>query len=231
MADRKALEELETWLHEIDPNSDPSHVPVNVKLGKLVNGGSFAGFELNVGPWWVTGKARIADGQLAIFELSIAPSPFELQSDRQMVSPASGVTSSVMREIPIGAILASIRRELMALPEIGKLGEKLGYPIRSSVEAAKAFGVDGNTKVGPGRKPQSDEELHEFALMALRLQSEDVKSLRRSLADELGMPADTVRDWMRRARDRGFLASVSQGQRGVMPGPRLLVEGSGVGDD
>ena len=43
-----------------------------------------------------------------------------------------------------------------------------------------------------------------------------------AMAEEFDVPIGTVRTWIRRAREEGWLTSGQQGRAGAAPGPRLL---------
>lgn len=73
-----------------------------------------------------------------------------------------------------------------------------------------------------GRQPMSDDFLRSLAVAYLRetTHGKPPGALKR-LATEFDRPEETVRTWLARARERGWLGPSRKGRRGAEPGPRL----------
>src|SRR5262249_27537687 len=71
------------------------------------------------------------------------------------------------------------------------------------------------------RTHYGDQHYRQVAEVALGHQQRGHAPLRDTLAKEFNCKPETVRDWLRRARELGWLATTGPGRRGVEPGPRL----------
>lgn len=116
------------------------------------------------------------------------------------------VTSSALRQLPTGDIIATAMRS-DALP-----------PYEHAVEP-----VPREEKRQPGRQPLTDELLVE---VATRYLAETGPSKPRGavqrLAEQMGKPPATISRWLMRARADGWLGPAVPGREGGEAGPRLI---------
>lgn len=127
-------------------------------------------------------------------------------------SPASepvGLTHQLLRKVPLGKILAVARAR---------------FAQNESAHLRLAGGPSAGT-LPPGRVQVTDELLRQVASAYLEetRPGKDRAVLQR-LADRFQRPKGTVRTWLGRAREEGWLGPGVQGRPGAEPGPRLLDE-------
>lgn len=132
-------------------------------------------------------------------------------------TPAGGVTANLLRELsPSNAAVAASQHT----PTPGSFEELQSRWARRDLAES---GLEPEPRRGPGRPRVSDFELAEVAVAYLDELKRGRGVLGR-LAERLGLAtADTARDRVRMARDRGFLGPAPKsGRRGGVAGPRLL---------
>ena len=101
-----------------------------------------------------------------------------------------------------------------------------GFATRGEAEAALDRLQD--TLNPRGRPPRTDEEHRRIALIYLAKIAERAESKRTTrgivseIAVEESIPRNTLKSWLREARQRGFLNGSTPGRAGAIPGPRLL---------
>lgn len=170
------------------------------------------------GAWEVSGVVRIVDGQLIITELKIEPSRF-VEHDAESVRtrqpgewPAAGVTAATLRSIKIGEVLPAIRREL----------DRATSAPKSSVEQKWAEAA-AKVELKRGRVGYPDAHYRRIAAMYLDLAERgETNGIVARIAKEGGWVEATVRDWIRRAEDRGYLMPATRGRGGTRrKGPRF----------
>jgi hypothetical protein len=188
----------------------------------------------------VAGVAHMLDGMLCLTELCVwispenEPAPGSREAGwgaTNLRSPRAGDRITVKRlyDLRLGVLIDRVRAELLARDVFDRLAPKLGFAVDPKLRAhdrrvARAL----RRGVKPGGRPRlSDAHLRNVAETALRFQAHGVRSVRRTLADHFVVEEDTVRDWLRRCRDTGWLAPTSQGVRTVYPGERLLAAWKG----
>lgn len=138
----------------------------------------------------------------------------------------SGVSTSTLRQIPLGEILASAERALASrdwttegvsiIPGPTLHGDDIPQDTRRLLEATNAL-AEGPRR---GRPPLDDDLLAEVAHAYLE-EATSGRGLIRRLAHRFDRPEPTVRDWVAAARKRGFLSPATPGRRGGTPGERL----------
>lgn len=143
-------------------------------------------------------------------------------------APFPGITTSLLRRIPLGEIVAVAQAELAGsdwrqegirvLPGPPVAADDLPEPTLAALETAESLAAPARR----GRPMLSDEHLAQVAYRYLAEASSGPGLIRR-LAVEFDRPEPTVKDWIRQARRRGFLSPATSGRRGAAPGPRLPV--------
>jgi hypothetical protein len=217
-----------------EPRLDPRHVPVEVEVDWIPDPkGSGrqdlrADFHALFPGLTISGHARLIDGVLVLTRLLLEVSPIDENAepdDQRTRPPRPGdcITPDTLRRVPVGRLLESVRREILAQEVFDRLAPDLGVRVaeerrRRRRRAARAVG--GKT-LRRGRRQLGDEHFRHVAEVALKLQRDGNRSLRRALAEGLRISEETARDWTRRARELGWLERTRPGTRGVMPGPRL----------
>jgi hypothetical protein len=174
--------------------------------------------------WDVLGVARVIDGQVRMAELTVRPSMFVTSEDfehsirdrRPDEYPPAGVTSDVLRDVKVGKLLESLRRELagVSVTELTDVERKWAAAAAEAVELKR------------GRDGYPDEHFRRIALSYLKLRNDGLTNgIAAALAEQEDRPAATVRDWIREAERRGFLTAASKGRGGTRTaGPSLTDE-------
>ena len=198
-----------------------------------------AEYRTQLGDWIVNGSLQIIDGQLAIGSLNVGLSADVVDARRRRRprrlderSPA-GVTTSLLRSIPLLKILDQARLALTAWPEF-ELAKWLtgdeearvrnlqgARAVRETLEELTA----APTKRG---RPGFDDTFYEqIARQYLDLQARHgARGLLDRLGDAQAPPCqrETVRDWVRRATQLGYLSPATPGRAGRSAGARLTTE-------
>lgn len=155
----------------------------------------------------------VTDGQLVIGAFGI-----EAVGGNEN-TPRLGITSTTLRSIPIGAWLASHRSTLadsLDLTDV-PLPEEIGQRIAELVKASKRK----NPKRGRAGYPETHYQ--RIALLYLDLLNKGMtKGILREIARREKRQPETIRDWIHRARQLGFLSPGTPGAAGAEPGPRLF---------
>lgn len=127
-----------------------------------------------------------------------------------------GITQRAFRSFPLGAVLAQGRAALM--PPIGTF-----TPEPDPVPCACGCTRHGK-KQGSGRyMAMTDGFLREVSLAYIEEGAAGRGALVR-MSTRYDRQIGTVRTWIRRARQEGWLTLTSGGRVGVEPGPRLIAE-------
>jgi hypothetical protein len=140
-----------------------------------------------------------------------------------------GITGSLLREIPLGRILAWAHDAMangdwqaQGLTMLGLSGTRV-VPAQDLDEQTRA--ALERTAAVPGRRhgrPPLDDELLEEVARAYLDEAKRGRGLTRRLAAKFGRPEETIRHWIHVCRDRGYLSPGVTGRRGAQPGERLL---------
>jgi hypothetical protein len=132
------------------------------------------------------------------------------------------VTGTVLRALPLARIRdlalawlipVALAREAMA--EVGGWGETP----ESAQRAREA--ADEAAKPKPGRRALPREHYAGIAARYLEHLEDGRRNVLVVLAEEEGVPRETVRDWVRKATKLGFLAPGKPGRAEKRPGPNL----------
>jgi hypothetical protein len=184
--------------------------------------GSFAALDLIDGePWLVKGDLASVDGVALTQALTIW---------RWRGGSGSEVTGTVLRSVRVALIrdraLQGLRRADVAVDSyrtllgLSALDERERELIRRAAASARREGLKR------GRTGYPDDHYRGVALRYLELVDEGYgrqpgKGIRSRLARDYDRPPETVRDWIRRARELGFLEGGGPGRLDVRPGPNL----------
>jgi hypothetical protein len=139
----------------------------------------------------------------------------------QVPRARGGVTSAVMRDVPLGWVHMALAetRTVRAGDGLMLLREALQPPGEPWFGHAVADGAEVPRR-RPGRPPLPDEHLRLVAELALQDSGPGSRNAR--IGEKLHLPPSTVRDHIAAARRAQWLAPSSAGRRDVAPGPRLL---------
>ncbi|MFI5704857.1 hypothetical protein ACIA78_33055 [Streptomyces xanthochromogenes] len=128
------------------------------------------------------------------------------------------ITSDVLRRIPLGQIIARAQAELAdrswredgvtILGRSGAAGAELAPASLQALEIANALAQSAQR----GRPPLDGELLRAVAQAYLR-EAINGPGLHRRLADLFNRPEPTIKDWIKAARDRGYLSPAVPGRR------------------
>lgn len=185
--------------------------------------------------WSVRGTAVLDANSVRITSLEIQPS-----------GDQDEVTASLVRQVPVGKIAASLRT-LATLERAKRSGILAGAGARNTetVDFMLSFGptLDDygvSAKILPaeppsrrgGRAPITDDLLRELAEVYLTETAEGMPphALAR-VADHFDRPQETIRTWIARARKDGWLGPGMKGRAGSEPGPRLIAAQLSEGRD
>lgn len=158
--------------------------------------------------WSVFGDVTRSDQGLVLSRLEISPSP-----------SASGITAGLLRKIPVGEILASVR-----IKALWEAEQKAGTRALLGQEPVAGVFREGD-EAKPrrsGRAPLTQELLREVAVAYIEENGpgKPAGAMRR-IAERFGKPEETMRNWVTRARRDGWLGPSVKGRAGAEPGPRL----------
>jgi hypothetical protein len=181
---------------------------------------SVASIEQKAGGWRVRWVLAKRDGAYVVRSVRVEP--------ESPSTPAGGITTNLLRELsPASAVkLAQEGWEKARRPL--EPFEEVGFGVAFLEEFVRRMGPALDEKPTRGRPRTSDHRLAEVALAYLDELPRGT-GLTQRIADRFtaqdGHRVDpsTVRDWVRRARDEGFLtrADGQMGRRGATPGPRF----------
>jgi hypothetical protein len=166
-------------------------------------------------PWLIRAVLRAAvDSPLTLTRLSV----------EHFFRPDVEVTGHVLHLIPVAEIRnraqAWLRAKEITLSAFAEAGEKVSAADRrwARMVAAEA----GKLPLNRGRKGYPADHYRRIALRAIDLFNvERRRDVLKALASEEERPYQTIREWIRQARDRGLLAPSKQGRTDFRPGPNL----------
>lgn len=162
----------------------------------------------------VHGVLRQRKQLLVVSELDVEPN----------VPGGGEVTGTVLRALNI----AQIRQRAMdALPGVLWAREAMRRAGVFNItdadvrRARRAASLAAQQPLNRGRRGYGPNHYRRIALRYLELVSEGRRNVLVALAAEEGRPRETVRDWVRRATELGFLSPGKQGRAEARPGPNL----------
>ncbi|MGW7317387.1 hypothetical protein [Streptomyces sp. NPDC054865] len=149
--------------------------------------------------------------------------------DDASTTVAVPITGDVLRRIPLGQIVAQAQAELagrswkaegVTIIGLGSAeGRQPGELAPVSVRALENAGTLAQP-AKRGRPPLEGALLHDLARAYLR-EAGNGPGLHRRLADLFERPEPTIKDWIKAARERGYLSPAIPGRRAAGPGPLL----------
>ena len=217
---------------------------MSIPPGRPLTGKPVASFSWAGTPgWFVRGTLGIVQGDLVISRLLVEPNIQGLDQVAGLVPsklPPGGVTTTVLRHIPAGQIIAEAKAKLEDLANFEALRNQtewqevtelyvrsLGLPSPPSVR--KLLTQITGQAPRKGRRGYSDDFYANVARLYLTLLAEGggrgvLRRCSSALSKRAGreIPPETVRDWIHRARKKGFLTMGTPGKAGAAPGPRLI---------
>ena len=164
----------------------------------------------------VWGTLALTEGRLYFAELSLAPQRPEQAS----------LNGRALRLIRLSPLLARAHAELASSAELASLARQLGWEdsptAEEQAELARAAANSSPKRRPPGRPSLGDQHYARIAHAYLDLQAQGYgRGIIRALAEQEQRPWQTIRDWVAKARKRGFLSAGQQGRAGALPGPQL----------
>lgn len=148
------------------------------------------------------------------------------------------VTSDTLRSIPVGRLRVEIHERLKSKGEGGPAlldgratlaqmyrGSNLPVPEHLAAAEERAYEAVSNLReAAPKGGPRSLPEgfWMNVALGYIDAAGSDPTRPVAHLAEELGSSRNTVADWVRKSRARGWLQKTKRGQTNANPGPRLI---------
>jgi hypothetical protein len=168
------------------------------------------------GRWRCYGRLAVdSAGRLLISHLEIQPWVFGDDCD---------LSTDTMRKFPLGRWKSEVHAILsdeskwLSTGEVASTVEGRAWA-RTQAENAKELTLDRGPKGYP------DDHYRRIALAYLDLQSQGVsRGIVRRIAEDEGRQWQTIRDWLHRATELGFLSRGAQGRAGRTPGPNLYKE-------
>ncbi|MGW3834776.1 hypothetical protein [Streptomyces microflavus] len=139
------------------------------------------------------------------------------------------ITGDVLRRIPLGQIVAQAQAELASQSWKGEGVTTIGLGAAESLQPGELApaSVRALENAGAlaqpakrGRPPLRVALLHELAHAYLR-EAGNGPGLHRRLANLFERPEPTIKDWIKAARERGYLSPAIPGRRAAGPGPLL----------
>ena len=171
--------------------------------------------------WLMRGlvASPLGGGPSVVKTLSVEPwpwPPFAHEHD---------ITGTVLRDIDIGRMRDQALAELKALPVIAEVAKQLAErgvdvpTIEISPEAREAGSKATLRKRGRPSRPVS--HYREVAELCLELAAAGARGIHREIANRSCVTESTVKDWIRRCRELGYLAPTKPGRHGFERGPNL----------
>jgi hypothetical protein len=141
------------------------------------------------------------------------------------------VTGTVLRGLPLATIRERALRGLEGIRQARDAMAETGWSINpASVERARDA-ADEARKPRPGRPGLPDEHFARIAGRYIDLVESGLSNVLVALAEEESqragrtIPRETIRDWVRKATERGYLAPGKPGKAEARPGPKLKRKG------
>lgn len=201
------------WLRNLTELIDPT--PEEAKEGIVGH------FKRGGEGWTTAGTVARGPQGLVITRLEVVPG--------EPGDPVgASVTSRLLRDIPVGSILDSVRQwvgtneMLLAADEqgLGALSMVFDPPTRTADEI---MAEAASSSPSPGRAALPDELMRAVSegYIAESAPGKPRGAVKR-LAAALDRPEQTVSRWVVRARKEGWLGPGAAGREGAEPGPRLI---------
>jgi hypothetical protein len=173
-------------------------------------------------PWRVRGILyRDPKGPPIVGDLVVEHFPISKKGAR------GEVTGTVLRALPLG----KIRREASEHALTGVLRARIARGMSEEQLAPARRAVAEAGKPRPGRPGYPDKHYQQIAERYLDLIEAGRRNVLVALAAEESarqgreIPRETIRDWVRKATERGYLAPGKPGRAEARPGPKLKRKG------
>ncbi|HEX2043282.1 MAG TPA: hypothetical protein VHF24_11665 [Acidimicrobiales bacterium] len=189
-----------------------------------------ASFETNAidQRFYCAGRLRLFEGRLIVTELKLSSASAQMDAFLGAFSVVEGITGSVLRQVPLGQLLAEARERLVYTahsedevpPEVRRAVRDLVGPVDQMISTGKR--PAGHRRPGP--KGKSDDFYRTIAvdyIEYVEANGGDARKVLKALEQKHHGSTSAVRDWVRKARDKGFLAPTTRGRANAAPGPRL----------
>jgi hypothetical protein len=179
--------------------------------------------------WAVVGEVVRQGPALVLRSLRLLPyGAVDASGDEEdpAVPPAGTISPAMLKRIPLGRLLAQVNAELSSRRAAYDQGEYARDPLlagRPEQWREHIAATDVAERPRRGRPPLPDDLLRRVALGYI----EDAQlgpGVTRRLAQAFGVQPNTMRDYIRAARKREWLAPGAPGSRSAAPGLRLLDE-------
>jgi hypothetical protein len=184
------------------------------------------------GPWEVSGVVDVVDRRLVVTHLEIQLLEHHRASGGEF--PAAGITGAVLRDIRLEELAQQVKQRLIEQPKA--LDQLRQRGIVALPEADRLIRENARraarTQLRKGRAGYPEDFYRGVALRYLEIAASQNRGVIPQLATEYGrrlkreIPRDTVKSWLRKARELGLLEFDGQGRSGARPGPQLY-EGDG----
>jgi hypothetical protein len=163
-------------------------------------------------PWLIRGLLSATAGRPVLSALAV----------EHRDAPDHEVTGLVLRGIRYADIRNEGLRWAAARAEWVDIIARGGYLSKKHVTQARWVAGQANRPVKRGRTGYGDEHYRRIARRYLEIASgPDGRRVLKVLAENEGVPRETVRDWVRKATRLGFLAPGTQGRAEARPGQKL----------
>lgn len=192
-----------------EPQKPPSwRVDTDAEIGAIALGPPFEDHRSNVPAvlhfeWYSSSGETLVLGDIAQVPTGLIISRMEI-----VMQQASGVTRDLLRNLPIGDVLACARDYL-------RKQDQLTHSVVT--EAAEVPVTTGRTKM-------TEDLLRQVALAYIEetAPGKDRGAMHR-MVERFGRPEGTIQTWIKRARKEEWLAPGPSGRMGAEPGPRLMI--------
>jgi hypothetical protein len=180
-------------------------------------------------PWLIRGTLRASNGGLVVSRIGV----------EHLHDPSIEVTGVVLHRVPVARIrdfaasylaMASDLADVLAVkrvpegvdPDTPWLVEQQKQDVERKQWARRvARQAKQVVPLQRGRKGYPVDHYRRIARLALAIYEEGRRDIVKELSAREGVPYQTVRDWIRRARELGFLGPTQRGRSQWAAGPNL----------
>jgi len=141
------------------------------------------------------------------------------------------VSSEVTHRLRVALLRDRALASLLGEPGSIEVRQRFGATVTRGRQTARALAAKAGTGKRRGRPPLfGPEHYAELARECIALYRQGHRGIRATIANEHNVSEATVRDWVRRAREFGYLAESKHGKADYRPGPNLSVGPEGAND-
>jgi hypothetical protein len=173
---------------------------------------------------WIVWGDLIASpgGHLALGPLSVGPYPGADTDLEPGTPPYRGVTSAVLRAIPVEHLISEVVSHLHTNERWHQhLADTHGWQPPHQQHLFRDE-IKDTSSTQSNRATYPENHYRDVALAYLDLLAQgQARKIIVELAHKLGVSRNTARNWVYRARQLGYLAKGTQGRAGAAAGPRL----------